>query len=210
MSMEVVMATLDEDVILNAVVDVIEDGGVEAFSMRALSRSLGVTATAIYYHFENKQALLDAAAIFTTSRLVSTAGGDGPWDHQIHQLLKGAADEALRQPRTFAWLLSAYAKEPPLRVVDEAVLALLIEGGLSLGAAYHAKGALMRLVVGHITLTSGARSRPAGSNGRKDEVALPLLAGIESEKLEFDADEVLERAIAGVIASFDDGARGER
>jgi AcrR family transcriptional regulator len=48
-----------EGAILEAARDLILEGGVEALSMRAVAERVGITATAIYHHFENKQALVD-------------------------------------------------------------------------------------------------------------------------------------------------------
>jgi AcrR family transcriptional regulator len=46
--------------ILEAARDLIAGGGFEAMSMRAVAERVGVSATAIYHHFANKQALVDA------------------------------------------------------------------------------------------------------------------------------------------------------
>lgn len=45
--------------ILDATRDVLAAGGLEALSMRAVAERVGVSATAIYHHFANKQALVD-------------------------------------------------------------------------------------------------------------------------------------------------------
>jgi AcrR family transcriptional regulator len=48
------------DAILEAARDLIAEGGIEAMSMRAVAERVGVSATAIYHHYANKQALVDA------------------------------------------------------------------------------------------------------------------------------------------------------
>lgn len=45
--------------ILDATRDLLVDGGLEALSMRAVAEQVGVSATAIYHHFANKQALVE-------------------------------------------------------------------------------------------------------------------------------------------------------
>lgn len=45
--------------ILDATRDLLAGGGLEALSMRAVADRVGVSATAIYHHFANKQALVD-------------------------------------------------------------------------------------------------------------------------------------------------------
>jgi AcrR family transcriptional regulator len=54
------LATGSHEAILEAARDLIAEGGIEAMSMRAVAERVGVTATAIYHHYVNKQALVDA------------------------------------------------------------------------------------------------------------------------------------------------------
>ncbi len=39
--------------------DILAEGGMEKLSMRSVAERVGITATAIYHHFENKQALVE-------------------------------------------------------------------------------------------------------------------------------------------------------
>jgi AcrR family transcriptional regulator len=55
---ETVRATDTEMAILEAARDLLAEGGIDALSMRAVAARVGVTATAIYNYFENKQALV--------------------------------------------------------------------------------------------------------------------------------------------------------
>jgi AcrR family transcriptional regulator len=48
-----------ETAILEAARDLLAEGGLEALSMRAVAARIGVSATAIYHWFENKEALVD-------------------------------------------------------------------------------------------------------------------------------------------------------
>lgn len=49
--------------ILDATRDLLAEGGIEALSMRAVAERVGVSATAIYHHFENKQALVERVVV---------------------------------------------------------------------------------------------------------------------------------------------------
>ena len=48
-----------EAAIVDAARDLMAEGGVEAISMRAVAERVGVTATALYHYFQNKQELVD-------------------------------------------------------------------------------------------------------------------------------------------------------
>jgi TetR/AcrR family transcriptional regulator, tetracycline repressor protein len=54
--------TLSRRVLLDSAREIVDIGGVNALSMRALGARLGVDPTAIYRHFQNKNELLDALA----------------------------------------------------------------------------------------------------------------------------------------------------
>lgn len=61
--------TLSRDRIIDAARSAIEDAGYEALSLRGLARRLGVTAPALYDHFESKAEVLRAVAELGYSRL---------------------------------------------------------------------------------------------------------------------------------------------
>ena len=51
---------LSRDAILDRALAIADADGVDALSVRRLARELGVTPMALYWHFENKEALLHA------------------------------------------------------------------------------------------------------------------------------------------------------
>ena len=53
---------VDRARLMKAALELLEEGGLEAVTMRALGKRLGVNAMAAYHYFENKDALLQAAA----------------------------------------------------------------------------------------------------------------------------------------------------
>lgn len=60
--------------ILIAARRVLEHGGVEAVSMRPVAKAIGLTAMAIYRHYPDRQALLDAVAAEGFNELVGWLG----------------------------------------------------------------------------------------------------------------------------------------
>lgn len=65
--------------ILNAARDIFLEGGADSVTMRAVAERVGVTATALYRHFENKEALVRAVM----SSGFETFGG------YLHRALRG-------------------------------------------------------------------------------------------------------------------------
>lgn len=50
-------------------VRLISEKGVEALSIAALSRAMGINRTTVYYHFEHRQALIDAVKQYSSHQL---------------------------------------------------------------------------------------------------------------------------------------------
>src|SRR5690349_23141635 len=69
---------LTRDRVLATAIPLADAGGLEALSMRTLARELGVGAMALYYHFRNKDELLDGMVdhVFGEIELPSV---DEPW-----------------------------------------------------------------------------------------------------------------------------------
>jgi TetR/AcrR family transcriptional regulator, tetracycline repressor protein len=70
---------LDREQILKAAVDLMDEVGLAGLSLRRLAKQLGVAAPALYWHFQNKQELLDQMAEQMFIGEVPAAGppGDG-------------------------------------------------------------------------------------------------------------------------------------
>ncbi|MEK8169181.1 TetR family transcriptional regulator [Streptomyces sp. M19] len=71
--------------VLSGALALLDEGGLEGLTMRRLAARLDVQAGALYWHFTNKQALLDAMA----DKLIEGVGENlppGPWDEQAAAL----------------------------------------------------------------------------------------------------------------------------
>lgn len=93
-----VRSRLDRDRIVEALLEI----GIEGFSMHSLARRLGVSATALYRHFESREALLAAAMDHFCARVARPTSE--AWDIYLEELavnfrfalleMPGAADYA--------------------------------------------------------------------------------------------------------------------
>ena len=88
--------------ILDAALELADDKGLEAVSMRALAERTGVTPMALYPHVGSKAALLDGMLGRVISQMVADAGplpGAGvDWRERLRRLLRGARQLAHRHP----------------------------------------------------------------------------------------------------------------
>lgn len=96
--------TMTEDQIVEAALAIIRSEGVNALSMRRLSRELGRSAMAAYNYVPDKQALLDLVARRVLSEVPMPEPGSAPWDVRLGEVLR-AVDGRLRQHTGIAAVL---------------------------------------------------------------------------------------------------------
>ncbi|OHV32493.1 TetR family transcriptional regulator [Pseudofrankia sp. EUN1h] len=100
--------TLSRRVLLDSALEIVDIGGVNALSMRALGARLGVDPTAIYRHFQNKNELLDALAdLMVRGEEPLPATGDPAAD--LRDNLRQLRRQLLRYPT----LAPSVLRQPP-------------------------------------------------------------------------------------------------
>lgn len=102
------MSTTAEDM-KRAALKLLERGGPDAVSMRAVARATGVTPMAIYHHFENRTALLDAVVAEEFAQLEAEwvkAQLTGSLEDKLDQALLGYVAYALERPRVFDYVFA--------------------------------------------------------------------------------------------------------
>ncbi len=139
--------TLDRDQIVAAALDLLNEVGLDALTMRLLASRLGVKAASLYRHVRDKQELIIhlADAIAGLSTIVDAGL---PWRTRVKE---NALEErrGLRQVRDGARLLAEAPPAGPKRLerIDAMMAAILASGCTAedgVNAAYH----LNNLVVG--------------------------------------------------------------
>ncbi len=95
------MTTRNE--ILAAAQDAFEESGEAKLSLRDVASRVGLTPMAIYRHFENKQALLDALVATATDEWRQRVAAIRPCEPQkwLLKIADAFLDFALREPRKF-------------------------------------------------------------------------------------------------------------
>jgi TetR/AcrR family transcriptional regulator, tetracycline repressor protein len=96
---------LTEDQIVAAALEVIRTEGLEALSMRRLSRELGRSAMAAYWYVADKQQLLDLVASKLLSRVNLPDPESGPWDERLRAVMEGIDAQLHHYPGIAAILL---------------------------------------------------------------------------------------------------------
>lgn len=95
---------LTEEQIVNAALSVIRTEGLDALSMRRLSRELGRSAMAAYWYVEDKQQLLNLVAKKMLAEVPLPDPDSGTWDERLRKVV-AAIDAKLREHPGIAEIL---------------------------------------------------------------------------------------------------------
>lgn len=159
---------LDRPQVIAAARDLVNRDGLEALTMRALSRELGVEAPSLYTHVTDKCDILDGLAELVYSG-VSVAASDEPWPTRV-QLYCGAFRGALlRNPNLVPVVSVRPVMSTATHELMDAALGELVALGLSSRQALFTLDTIVAYVIGHVlTELSGD---PALGGHEPEEVA---------------------------------------
>lgn len=122
-------ATLTEDQIVDAALRVIRSDGLDALSMRRLSKELGRSQMAAYSYVANKEELLDLVARKTLADVEIPDPDSGPWDSRLRTVID-SVDAHLRRHPGIAGLLLQRMLHADHRLVN-AFMEIMESAGLS-------------------------------------------------------------------------------
>ncbi|KMS84200.1 MULTISPECIES: TetR/AcrR family transcriptional regulator C-terminal domain-containing protein [Streptomyces] len=204
-------APLDRARVADTALRLLNEVGLDGLTLRAIARELDVKAPALYWHFKDKQALLDEMATEMYRRMVAGTAF-GPADTWRERLLKSQRGlrAALLGYRDGAKVFSGsrFTGTEHAREL-EANLRALTDAGLSLVQAVDAGRAMYAYTIGFVTEEQGVRPLPGERREGYDiEERARRLAGFplaaEAGKLLFDDyDRRFEEGLALVVAGIE-------
>ncbi|GAB3423131.1 TetR/AcrR family transcriptional regulator [Flindersiella endophytica] len=146
---------LTRDAILQAALDLADDGGLQAVTMRAVAERLGVTAMALYAHVGDKDGLLDGLVERILADFPKSRAGLN-WEEQLRELGAGAIAVARRHPQAFPLLLNRPAVTKGALRTREVVFAALLGAGVPEADVPRLERLISTLVLGYaVSATTG-------------------------------------------------------
>ncbi|MFZ0625538.1 MAG: TetR/AcrR family transcriptional regulator C-terminal domain-containing protein [Acidimicrobiia bacterium] len=145
---------LTKERVLRAAVEVADDGGLSALTMRNLAQTLGVEAMSLYYHVANKEAVLDGVVdVIATEINMGVADLDQPdtpdgWKKAMRQRILEARKVLLRHPWAPEVLETRTNMSPAVIKYYDGLLGIFRAGGFSYDLAHHALHALGSRAIG--------------------------------------------------------------
>ena len=138
---------LTRERVLDTALRLADQGGLEALSMRKLGQALGVEAMALYYHFANKERVLDGIVDLVFGEIdVPAIGAD--WKTAMRERAISVRD-ALARHRWAIGLMDSRTNPGPANLRHhDAVIGCLRAAGFDMAMAAHAYSALDAYIYG--------------------------------------------------------------
>lgn len=209
---------LDKQVVAEAALTLLNEVGFDGLTLRAIARVLHVQAPALYWHFENKQALLDEMATVIYRRMAAAGAASAPDATWQARLL--AASRRLRTTllgyRDGARVFSGSRFTAIDHAAEmETALQSLLDAGFTLRQAVAAGSTLHLFTLGFVAEEQGVHPVPGERRDGYDVAAraaamadFPLAAAAGAEIFEdYDArfEEGLRLVLAGIEATYGRG-----
>jgi AcrR family transcriptional regulator len=177
---------LSRDIIVAAAMDMLNQDGIDALSMRKLGALLGVEAMTLYHHVAGKEELLDLIVERVALGAAASGMQEGPWRARLEAFARDIYASLTANPG-----VAALAATRPVR--SEAALARffaaiegLVSAGFSPEQAYFTLNALALMASGHaLAALDGAAGPDAAAYLQRLEAVFPDAAALHArhEKL---------------------------
>ncbi|MFB6826278.1 TetR/AcrR family transcriptional regulator [Streptomyces virginiae] len=186
-------ARLDRDRTVDTALDLLDEVGLDALTMRRLADAMDVQAGALYRYFATKDDLLTAMAERMLAGLAAT-GGDGDWSERLATLARAMRTALLARRDGARVYAGTHATGPHTLGFAEAVVDVLRTAGFGEEDAARSLMALAHFTIGH-TLEEQAALRPSGEDG----------GATDPERLRLAADPERYPRLAAVLPTLTSG-----
>jgi AcrR family transcriptional regulator len=139
---------LSRDRVFSAAVDLADESGLDAVTMRGLAERLGVEAMSLYHHVTNKEALLDGVAELVVEEInaavshLPVATGPEDWKLVMRARILAARSVIVRHKWAPALLETRTSMSRAVLIYHHGILEIFRAGGISYDLAHHALHAL--------------------------------------------------------------------
>jgi TetR/AcrR family tetracycline transcriptional repressor len=159
---------IQQEVIIRAALTLLDEVGLEGLTMRRLATALKIQAPSLYWHFPNKQALLDgmADAIFGAVSLPRNLKGKNPkgksWDERLKAVFRAIRKAFLAHRDGARVFAGTYVPTDNVLRVVETMMALMQQAGASPKLSSDGAFSLVYYVLGFTMEEQGLDPRTGG------------------------------------------------
>ena len=156
---EAVRGRLSRDVIVACAIALADQEGLEAVTIRRLAQEQGVTPMAMYWHFSDKESLLDGIAESLIAAVKLPEPSDQSWDAQMRGILAAFLEAIRPHPAVAGLVLRRILTSEPGLALAERALGLLRSAGFSSEQAAEAGSFVLCAVITLVTSRPGRSGR---------------------------------------------------
>jgi TetR/AcrR family transcriptional regulator, tetracycline repressor protein len=140
--------------ILDAALRIVDAEGVDALSMRRLARDVGVEAMTLYYHFPNKEAILDGVIMLALQAEAPTGPPPEDWKAPVAAAVTGFRRVLVNHPNVLPLMVAHPPTSPDSAVLIEGPLRFLCAAGFTDQDSSELFQAVFALAFGHAMLST--------------------------------------------------------
>jgi AcrR family transcriptional regulator len=162
---------LNRDTIINRAFEILNESGPDSLTMRRLAQKLAVEAPAIYWHFKNKQELLDEMG---TQVMREAAGGaallesSADWQSWAMSYGQGLRQTLLRYREGARMFSGTRLTDATLYAILDSSLRRLMNAGFSLREAVSGLSTLYSYTIGFVIEEQAVLPMPGEANPQYD------------------------------------------
>lgn len=218
MSTERKTPRLDRKRVADTALGLLNEVGLEGLTLRAIARELDVKAPALYWHFKDKQALLDEMATEMMRRMTAEYAERAPrtddWREELTASMRGLREHLLRYRDGAKVYSGTRFTDMSFAVPMEERLRLLTAAGFTPAQAARAGHIVYSYTIGYVIEEQAMGPDPStGAEGydlaaRAERLAQYPLAAAAGWEVFHDHDRGFELGLTAVVAGIEATLRG--
>jgi TetR/AcrR family tetracycline transcriptional repressor len=168
--------TLTEEEIMGAALDLLNEGGVNAASVRGIAARVGVAPNAVYTYFPDKAAVVKAIVEHLLGQvdLAVFSDRDVPWRQRIESLALELRERLTAHPGAVNLMIGGPMDGPRALALNEHLMETLQDSGLDAAEAAKASYLLIVYVFGSIALETAELGGQRGGSSEGERIASRL------------------------------------
>jgi TetR/AcrR family tetracycline transcriptional repressor len=149
--------------------DLADREGIDAVTIRRLATEHSVTPMALYWHFTDKDAVLDGIAERIYASVTLPEPNDGPWDTQLREVLRAVLTAIRPHPLAADLLAPRVMNSEAGLVLAERVIGMLRRAGFSSPQASQTASFLLCSIVTLVTAEPGNKHSAPTDEAQEDD-----------------------------------------
>lgn len=192
--------TLTENEIMDAALDLLDEGGVNAASVRGIAARVGVAPNAVYTYFPDKAAIVKAIVEHLLGQVDLAVFSDRsvPWRQRIESLALELRERLTAHPGAVNLMIGGPMDGPRALALNERLMEMLQDSGLDAQESARASYLLIVYVFGSIALEAAE----LGDGGSVSSEAERIAARYEGFSAIPASEYPLSAAAAKIMATY--------